>query len=395
MNSKKFNIYYFGDIGAYDEYNPDAILSKDYAHEILYLIAKNNPYEITSFDIATLLNLDNVLVNNLLSELKRINAITERNHTYKINFPVFLENDLYHIKDYLQNVAPIIGKKIISIKDLLEKEIRKFSCFKNFPNERIMYHIVGDSIFDGYAFSYFSERNLLTQSKKQPGNKDYIIIGYENKPSLSLHSRKLLCSSNNYYHHNITFNSFGDGDGNRKDMFRFLRMFQKCISHFSPYNELNTLYNDIITEYNDNFFDICYNIFMKAQKDIIVVDSLNKMEKKVLALLCEMRYLEVENKMINIVVPIFYTSEAKLIRTIGENVLSTIFEDVKRAFLELERINLTSNKHHVERRDIANEMWHQIFGFTNDYLISGGFIQAPDSYEGEGKYLKSITIKDI
>lgn len=39
--NKRVNLYFFGDIGVYNEYSPSYVCSKKFAPEILYLIAEN------------------------------------------------------------------------------------------------------------------------------------------------------------------------------------------------------------------------------------------------------------------------------------------------------------------------------------------------------------------
>lgn len=56
MTNGKLNFYYFGDIGEYDSYNPAYVCNKRYASEILYLIAKNEPFSICKFEVAKVLN---------------------------------------------------------------------------------------------------------------------------------------------------------------------------------------------------------------------------------------------------------------------------------------------------------------------------------------------------
>jgi len=40
--------------------------------------------------------------------------------------------------------------------------------------------------------------------------------------------------------------------------------------------------------------------------------------------------------------------------------------------------------------EVANEMWHQIFGYTNEYLVKCGFVQEPEYEDGQGRYLQAI-----
>ncbi len=54
----------------------------------------------------------------------------------------------------------------------------------------------------------------------------------------------------------------------------------------------------------------------------------------------------------------------------------------------------TSVKHSVDIKEIANELWHQILGAANEYLIKEGFVSSPPFAKGEGRYLRSLTIND-
>lgn len=42
MINRKLNFYFFGEIGEYDKYNPEFVCNREYASEILYIIAKIN-----------------------------------------------------------------------------------------------------------------------------------------------------------------------------------------------------------------------------------------------------------------------------------------------------------------------------------------------------------------
>ena len=52
---------------------------------------------------------------------------------------------------------------------------------------------------------------------------------YEDDDLVEKNSNKLLCSSNNYKCPGFIFNSFGDSNGLRKDLFRFFKLAQKSI----------------------------------------------------------------------------------------------------------------------------------------------------------------------
>ncbi|MEG0307271.1 MAG: hypothetical protein RR636_04955 [Clostridium sp.] len=181
MNNKKLNFYFFGEIGEYDCYNPAYVTSKEYAAEILYLIAVNKPFSISNHEIAKKLNIeDDEIIHGIINELKLINAIEVKENTYRIKFPVFLEDDVKNMETLINNTGEIIGEKIISMKDILYSNVAKLRCSKEHSNERLLYHIICDKVFDGTAFEFFEERNTFCTSKLQAGNRDYLIVAYEN-----------------------------------------------------------------------------------------------------------------------------------------------------------------------------------------------------------------------
>ncbi|WP_027631944.1 hypothetical protein [Clostridium hydrogeniformans] len=49
-------------------------------------------------------------------------------------------------------------------------------------------------------------------------------------------------------------------------------------------------------------------------------------------------------------------------------------------------------RHRVDIKEISNEVWHQVFGATNEYLVKEGFVTLPHNKEGEGRYLRSLII---
>jgi hypothetical protein len=59
---------------------------------------------------------------------------------------------------------------------------------------------------------------------------------------------------------------------------------------------------------------------------------------------------------------------------------------------ESKSTGLTAVRHKVDMKETANELWHQIFGAANEYLVKEEFVEAPNFLEGEGRYLRSILI---
>lgn len=396
-NKRKLNFYYFGEIGNYDEYNPAFVCSKEHAAEILFLIAEKEPFSISKHDIVKYLNIKEVVVEEIINSLKFIDAIDIKADTYRIKFPVFLEKDVIETEKYINDIGQVVGSRIIELKDILHKKVLELNCSNYHSFERILYHIVCDKIFDGTAFDFFTERNTFCASKIQPGNRDYIIVAYEDSSLVEKHSNKLLCSSNNYRSGGYTFNSFGDSDGLRKDMYRFFRLVQSSVSHASLFDKVNVVYNSILDNSNREVAFECGELISNILNKSVKYNELTEKKKGISKFLEELEYITINSldDTISVLVPVFYSCEIKTIITdMSEIILRNIFPVVKEIFdsFETNASNLTSVRHRVDIKETANELWHQIFGAANEYLVKEGFVELPVNIDGQGRYLRSITI---
>lgn len=396
--NKKLDIYFFGESGPYDEFNPGYVCSKEFVPEILYLIAYNEPYSIARDEIIEIIKINGEEFDNIIESLKRIDAIYIVQNKYKLKFPVFLEEDMPLLDKHFKNIGEVVGNKIINKKDQIYIEMSKLSNYNFFPKERLLYHVICDDIFDGTAFDFFEKKNIFSSSKLQPGNRNYIIFGYEDSEGVQNHSNKILCSSNNYSSKSFTFNSFGDSDGIRKDMFRFFRQVEGNLEDATPFNDLNLDYIKIIEQKNSEIVERCGKLVWKSYKNEINYNQLSKIEKDMVKFLVKLEYLSIDEKDNTIVcnVPVFQGSDNEIINEISDIVLNQICDIVKSTFdkFEKEATELTAIRHENSMKEVAIELWHQIFGFTNEYLSKIGFIQSPKYVKGEGRYLRSLHIYD-
>lgn len=399
MASTKLNFYFFGDTGEYDSYNPAYACNKEYAPEIMYLIAKNEPFSISKFEIAKLLDIDEKVVERVISGFELINAVEVRDSTCRIKFPVFLKEDVIEMENYINNIGEVIGNQIIGMKELICEKVSKLKCSKNYDCQRILYHVICDEIFDGTAFEFFAERNTFCVSKQQAGNRNYIIVAYEDNDLVEKNSNKLLCSSNNYQCPGFIFNSFGDSNGLRKDLFRFFKLAQKSIDSASSFNKLNASYNKLLDSVNKEIACKCGKLINSIINNNIRYNELSEKEKDLARFLKELKYIDIsfEDNTLSIEVPVFYDFEmSTIIKEISDIILVGIFPMVKEVFnnFEVNVSRLTSVRHRVDIKEAANEVWHQIFGAANEYLVKKSFVALPDNVNGEGRYLKSIIISE-
>lgn len=387
---KSLEFYFFGDIGNFDLYNPSYVLNKEKVPEILYLIAAHQPFSICNADIQRSFRISDSECAEIIESLKKIGAVDDKFGYYKVNFPVFLESDVRELDGYINGIGKTIGDKIIDLKDKLYECISSLKCSTKFSRERVLYHIICDMIFDGKAFDYFKKQHIFTVSKKQPGGRDYIIVAYEKSSYIESRSDKLLCSSNNYRSGRFTFNSFGDSNGSRNDMFRYFRTVQQKVFDTGMNENLNAVYSKMLGDYTKKIALKCGETIEKIIAGSTVINNDES------SLLKEMNYIDVDDKgNYKVNVPVFYKDEIdNEIEEASNMILEKIAPYIEDVFssIEKEAEFLTAIKHGVDIKEIGNELYHQIFGFTNEYLVKNGFVAEPYFNDGEGRYLQSITI---
>ncbi|WP_346935532.1 hypothetical protein, partial [Clostridium sp.] len=207
---------------------------------------------------------------------------------------------------------------------------------------------------------------------------------------------KLLCSSNNYGSNNFIFNSFGDSNGVRKDMYRFFRMTQQSIKNSTPFKDTNLAYIKTIDKINKNIAEKCGQLMWGIFSEATNYNELSNEDKELAIFLKEMDYIsidETDNKLY-CNVPIFQEKDMKIAIEIGEIILIEVLETVKNTLSSIEKYSkgLTAIKHKVSIKEVGNELWHQIFGRANEELIKEGIVAKPYSSEQEGRYLRSMKI---
>ena len=76
---------------------------------------------------------------------------------------------------------------------------------------------------------------------------------------------------------------------------------------------------------------------------------------------------------------------------ISRFIVGIVKEPVGNALALLQReTRLSAIAHGVDVRDIANEIYHLIFGETNEILVRSGLVSTPPYYPGEGRYFRSF-----
>ena len=392
LMKKRLDIYFFGDTGEYDSLNPSFVCSMPFAGEILYLIAAHKPCSISTQDISKSLSVDLDTVAGTANALVSINAVEREGNTYRIRFPVFLKEDIAGLKPALKETYEFIGKAVERLKNSIISVISALECYTLFGVDRLLYHIICDSVFDGLAFDFFEERGLFCCSKPQPGNRDYIMIGYEDCYEAREISRKLLCSSNNYTCDRVRYNSFGDSDGYRKDIFRLARIYEGNRDMLEGILGNATLSSSILGAGLENVLPACSELLINLIESN--GNGWGRFDSVEYALLKETGYIGGTKERPAISVPVFYEAERPIIKTVSDMVLNEICPEISRTFQSFysrER-DFSAVRCGVDMKELGNELWHQLFCFANEYLTARKTVQPPAFKAGCGRYLQSCEI---
>lgn len=293
--------------------------------------------------------------------------------------PIFLREDA----DVLRRE---IASKASALADLLDSSMTEIldRCgrIKNgFPAELNLYHILCGMILDGFFFDYLSDMGAVATSRQHPSDLDYLPVIYEKCEELQSFSDGLLCSYNRFVNAKCALQSFGDAQGNRLDFYRFFRLTEQGtlpdrfkdakarIDHFGGANKAHL---------KEHLLEEVVSLVQTGRCEAAAMDLLELLGYAKEGALC---------------VPV-YTPEHKEymaeIETIVEKCLGHAISDI---LLELAgSMDITAVRHGVDRKEIANELYHIVFGSINEELVARGRVAMPRYIPGEGRYFKCIEV---
>ena len=293
----------------------------------------------------------------------------------KFDSPIILREDVTELRKKMNKAAA----RLTNVLSIYLPDIRSVCSEINngFSVEENLYHILCGMIFDGTFFDYLEKRNSVAVSRLHPSGLDYIAVIYEKCPQLDAYSNGLLCSYNRFTDGHCALQSFGDANGERYDFYRFFRCMEanRLSNVFHPTKEL---------------LESCYNI--GKEEILLQVKSLitqGTCSTYVLTLLEHFSYV----KNGEICVPVFTAVHKAAIDEVAKVVETNIGEQFAVELSELsEKLDLTAVRHGVAMGEIANELYHILFGSVNEELVKRGFVTEPLYIPGEGRYRKSIQL---
>ena len=355
-----FNKYYFENYPIdtpFDGNNPRYVLAQDGIDVILEKIVMSSPYSISK---------DYFENSTLVDALLHVEVLQEKNGKLGMAVPFFLKQDTTILKELSKNVASSIVNKLLEQKEKITEIIEKID--NGYACDRNLYHILCGYIFDGLMFDFLEENQLVTTSLVHDTGLDYLVIIYEDVDELNEYSDNLLCSYNRLVVNGKGFVSFGDSAGNRKDFYRYMRLKEldkltepeRRIVNFKPEELVNNFVKILEKQHVEEQYIEAYEYFGYYKNGQIMVPIYDKNSYKVAEELYKYVLLITKNEIID--------------------ALSAIQKNG----------DLTAIRQGVEVKDIANEIYHLIFGEVNELLVQSGMVAKSLQIIGEGRYLKSF-----
>lgn len=288
---------------------------------------------------------------------------------------------------FLQEDAAVLHREIASkasaLINLLESGMEQIgTCCSRIDNgfsiEQNLYHILCGRVFDGDFFDYLCGKGVLATSRLHPSGLDYLNVIYEKCDELQALSDGLLCSYNRLVNHQCSLQSFGDAQGNRFDFYRLFRLMEQG-NVPAKFKEAEALIQ---------------KAYGGADKDAILSEAAalirtGRCAPAAMALLEKLGY--VQNGII--CVPVFVPKYQNHIRQIERIVESCLGEAMSDTLMKLAgSIDITAVRHGVNRLEIANELYHILFGSMNEELVARKIVAVPAYIPGEGRYQKCMVL---
>lgn len=290
--------------------------------------------------------------------------------------PVFLREDAHILHTE-------IASRAAELTDLLERSMTEIGacCAKienGFPVQQNLYHILCGMVFDGHFFEYLGGKGALATSRQHPSGLDYLTVIYEKCSELQTLSDGLLCSYNRLVNDQCSLQSFGDAQGNRFDFYRFFRLLEQ-------------------RRLPDKFRKaeaLLQKGFRKVNKDVLLSETVSLVQTGrcaswAMALLEQFGYVQDGA----ICVPVYTPEHQKFITKIADMIEKCLGGAISDTLITLAgSIGITAVRHGVNRLELANELYHIVFGSINEELVSRGIVAKPETIPGEGRYFKCIEI---
>lgn len=308
---------------------------------------------------------------DLVDALKRIGLLREAQGRILLDATVILPQDVPQLEScFSQDVQAMAD----ALTNRREDFLQSVSPIDGFSAETHLYHLLCGAVLDGAMFDLLCARGLVTPSRVHPSGRDYLIIAYARDEGLTAFSSRLLCSYNRLSDGRRALQSFGDANGDRCDTYRFMRLYEaRCVpptmAHIVPLwerlpkNRIQALLDAAQTLHDTRS---C------PSDELAVLTALGYARE---GCLC---------------VPVYTRAHQPILHRLAEMAADALLPLLERALCR--PLPLLCAAHGAPQGEIANEMYHILFGQLNEALTQRGLVTTPPRRPGEGRYLRSVQL---
>lgn len=353
----RFDVFYYGD-AAFPAHplNPRRVL-QEAGDEFLTLVAETGDEDV----------LTRIYGKALVQKMIDVGAIRRCESDVVFDTPVFMQEDAAALTGLFLAEAERLASLLARRREELCALVRPIR--NGYAEADNLYHILCGMVLDGRLFGDLCANGTIAVGRPHPSGMDYLIILYERCDELDSLSCRLLCSWNRLMGGKCALQSFGDADGDRHDFYRAYRLqeltreegrFPQC-ALLPPQEEL-----------------------LAAARSLALT---GRCPPPIMRLLEKYGYA----KDGSICVPVFRQEDEAVVNAVHDLARETLLAPMTELLRHCD-LDVTAVRHGVNRAEIANELYHILFGQINEALVALGVVAAPESHPREGRYLKSIQL---
>ena len=347
--------------------NPRCILNRQ-ADAILSRIADFPPYACPSSLLRKEFGAETV--NRLIES----GALREAGGILLYDTPIFLEEDTPALRTFSQTSAAPLAELLWKQKAVLWDCVRQLQNGFDAPSN--LYHILCGMILDGLLFDHLSRRGAVSVSRPHASGLDYLSVIYQDCNSLQTFSNGLLCSYNRLTDGQTSLQSFGDANGDRLDFYRLFRLREQGRLP-DRYAEAGGLLSAPPKgREKQTILSQTRALLLTGTCDLLCLDLLELFGSAKAGRIC---------------VPVYSNQDLPIIRQLENLVVEILLDPLAQTLLAAPReLGLTAAHHGVSPGEIANELYHILFGGINEALANLGLVAPPPDHPGEGRYWQCI-----
>ncbi|MEW5759752.1 MAG: hypothetical protein AB1779_03180 [Candidatus Thermoplasmatota archaeon] len=386
----KLHIGICGDQGLWNEYNPFKVTRGIVAKNLLCLL---NRKPLSLVEICKALRKETFKIEDSMNLLLKINAIRQENKKYWINFAIFSEKDRLLLADIGRRYGKQLAFNIEEHKTELYDLSTKLHCAKRVAIEKILFALIGYYALDIRCLEELERLGFLTWRKKQPGNREYILLGseYTGTPK-KFRGLSSYCNGNSEREGKYVFTSFGDYMP-RICFPDILWNFRSIIEeHAEGDKDFREVFANILYSYSKKVLSDAGKIIEALAKCKPIKDSKN--QALLLRFLEKLGYLSWKNDNYVLNVPVFLPKEETIINEIAKKVSCIATEFISENHTEIARTlkDTRPMKNKIPLEEFFVAIWHWIFGYCNGFLAKRGVIYDPPEDLNQTRYLQWLCI---